>query len=61
MGTLGVIFAFGGLVVGVGMTLYALWVGSTVSVKAGWKMFGGAQLVVVACWFIGAALMKLGG
>jgi len=59
METLGVIIAFGGIIVGAGMLLYATWVGTAHSVMAGWKIVGLAFLIAINCWIVGAVLMHL--
>ncbi len=59
--TLAAIIYFGSIGIGGAMLLYALWVGSMGSVKAGWKMAGLGFAVYVVGMFVAAFLADLGG
>jgi len=59
--TLAAIIYFGSIGIGGAMLLYALWVGSMGSVKAGWKMAGLGFAVYVVGMLVAALLADLGG
>ena len=51
------IIFFGGIGTGAFMLIYALWLGTTVSAMAGWKMAGRGVLVALVSVIAAAALL----